>query len=246
MDAGFCVSSLSCLRAVVPIAVSENPAFRPDRRVYGCAARCELHDLGAVPNLAQMRLSSLDSRERTVPELEGTSLERHRGCVVHALEPLGGIGMAEGFRTHLSRLPAGARRNVIQQLPRVGQQRLPTGRHRGKEQLAHRPVRSAEIVGQYLMQLRPESNDARRAARLEPAPLDLPEDYDPALQLNVVISSPYTSHSRRQSREMCRSMDRRRAYRHPVPRRCARPTAAAPHHAARATVPNGAFLPASP
>jgi hypothetical protein len=84
----------------------------------------ELHDLGAVPDLAQMCVNATHHRLRFMTELARDCVGRHRGALVERLQPGGAVGVPERLRPKLPAAEASTDRNAIEQLPNVDESPL--------------------------------------------------------------------------------------------------------------------------
>jgi hypothetical protein len=80
--------------------------------------------------------------------------------------------------------------HVINQLPGVGEDGLAAWCQGREEELAGRPVRSAEVIAQDGLELRPERYDTLRATRLEAPPSVLPVGDRLPLEARVVQLEP--------------------------------------------------------
>ena len=67
-----------------------------------------LHDLGPMPHLPKVPVDPAHEAVPAVPQLALDREERHGRPLVRGLEPRRAVGVTEGFRPHLARLPAGA------------------------------------------------------------------------------------------------------------------------------------------
>ena len=117
-----------------------------------------LHNLGAVPDLAQMPIYLPDHRLAAVTHLLCDRVRANGRALVDRLQPCGAVRMPEHLRPNFARLPARPGGDTIEQLSEVGEHRLRPGAVARKEQAPRRPLR--EISLEDLPQLRPQRHRA--------------------------------------------------------------------------------------